>query len=147
MRKQLKSTLVLIAVSFIIFTGCKKDRDAMPIKIVQISTAFDEEDGYTETGTFTTTGGIQTAGTFVMDITFVKDSFYCINKLIAPEGSFTTNMKCSGTTMTGTWEILSGDGHYKRLNGGGTLEMIFPPDVPPGSIGVEILSGIVFFHH
>lgn len=145
MRKHLKPTLFLIAVSFIIFSGCKKHDDGLPITIVQISTAFDEENGYTETGTFTTSGGIRTSGTFVMDIIFVADSFYCTNKLIAPEGTFTTDMKCSATTMTGSWEILSGTGRYKRLNGGGTLVMMFPPDVPPGALGVETLSGQVFF--
>jgi hypothetical protein len=145
MKTQLKLMLLMIAVSFIIFSGCKKHDDGLPITIVQISTAFDEENGYTETGTFTTSGGIRTSGTFVMDVIFVADSFYCTNKLIAPEGTFTTDMKCSATTMTGSWKILSGDGRYKRLNGGGTLVMTFPPDVPPGSIGVETLSGKVFF--
>ena len=147
MIKQLKSTLFLILLSSIIFTGCKKDRDGSPVKIVQISTASEEEGGYTETGTFTSTGGIETSGTFVMDISFVKDSFYCTNKLIAHDGTFTTNMKCSATTMTGSWKILSGDGRYKHLSGGGTLVMDFPPNVPPGSIGVETLTGLVFFHH
>ncbi len=104
MKKYLKSTLFLIAVSFIIFSGCKKQHDGLPITIVQISTAFDEENGYTETGTFTTSGGIRTSGTFVMDVITVADSFYCTNKLIATEGTFTTNMKCSATTMTGSWE-------------------------------------------
>jgi hypothetical protein len=147
MRKLVKSTLLLIALSFIIFTGCKKHcDDDFPMTIVQISTAFDDKSGYTETGTFTTSGRIQTSGTFVMDITFAADSFYCTNKLVAPDGTFTTNMKCSSTTMTGTWEILSGDGRYKGLNGGGTLTMQFPPDVPPGSIGVETLTGMVSYH-
>jgi hypothetical protein len=148
MLKQLRSTLLLIVVAFIIFTGCKKVcDDDLPIIIVQISTAFDDKVGYTETGTFTTSGGIQTSGTFVMGVTFAADSFYCTNKLTAPDGSFTTNMKCSATTMTGSWEVLSGDGRYKGLKGGGTLEMRFPPDVPPGSIGVETLTGTVSFHH
>ena len=142
MKKYLKSTLFLIAVSFIIFSGCKKHDVGLPITIVQISTAFDEENGYTETGTFTTSGGIQTSGTFVMDVIIVADSFYCTNKLIAPEGTFTTDMKCSAITMTGSWEILSGTGRYKRLNGGGTLVMTYPP----GVVGVETLSGKVFFH-
>ena len=144
MRNYLKSILLLIAVSPIVFSGCKKEH-SLPITIVQISTAFDEENGYTETGTFTTSGCIRTSGTFVMDVIFVADSFYCTNKLIAPEGTITTNMKCSATTMTGSWEILSGTGRYNRLNGGGTLVMQFPPDVPPGSIGVETLSGLVYF--
>ena len=145
MRKQLKSTLLFIVASSLVFTGCKKHcDDGVPVKIVQISTAFDDKTGYTETGTFTATGGIQTSGTFVMGVTFAADSFYCINKLIAPDGTFTTDMKCSATTMTGSWKVLSGDGRYKGLTGGGTLEMMFPPDVPPGSIGVETLTGIVF---
>jgi len=142
MRTQLKLVLLLISVSFIFFTGCKKNHDGLPITIVQTSTAFSEENGYTETGTFTTSGGLQTSGTFVMNVEFVADSFYCTNKLIAPEGTFTTNMHCSGTNMTGSWEILSGEGRYKHLNGGGTLVMTYPPDV----VGVETLTGKVFFH-
>ena len=141
MRKHLKSTLFLIAVSFIIFSGCKKHDDGLPITIVQTATAFDEETS-TSTGTFTTSGCIQTSGTYVMDAIFVADSFYCTNKLIAPEGTFTTDMKCSATTMTGSWQILSGDGRYKRLNGGGTLVM-----TTPGGVDVETLTGKVFFHH
>src|SRR5687767_9645282 len=94
MRKQVKSTLLIIAVSFIIFAGCKKHcDDDFPITIVQISTAFDDKSGYTETGTFTTSGRIQTSGTFVMSVTFAADSFYCTNKLVAPDGTFTTDMK------------------------------------------------------
>ena len=143
MKSPLKLILLMIAVPLIIFTSCKKTDDGLPITIVQISTAFDEKNGYTETGTFTTSGGIRTSGTFVMDVIFVADSFYCTNKLIAPEGTFTTDMKCSATTMTGSWEILSGTGRYKRLNGGGTLVMTYPP----GVVGVETLSGKVFFHH
>src|SRR6185436_14616921 len=142
MRTQLKLVLLLISVSFIFFTGCKKNHDGLPITIVQTSTAFSEENGYTETGTFTTSGGLQTSGTFVMNVEFVADSFYCTNKLIAPEGTFTTNMHCSGTTMTGSWEILNGEGRYKHLTGGGTLVMTYPPDV----VGVETLTGKVFFH-
>ena len=143
MIKHLKSTLFLVTVTFIVFSGCKKEHDGLPITIEQISTAFSEENGYTETGTFTTSGGIQTSGTFVMSVEFVADSFYCTNTLIAPEGTFTTNMHCSGTTMTGSWEILSGEGRYKHLSGGGTLVMTYPPDV----VGVETLTGKVFFHH
>lgn len=75
-----------------------------------------------------------------MKVAFVADSFYCINKLIATEGTFTTNMKCSAITNTGSWSILSGTGHYALLRGGGTLVMKYPP----GVVGVEILTGKVF---
>ena len=140
MKKYLKFTLLLIGVSFIIFSGCKKHDVGLPITIVQTATAFDAETGI-QTGNFTTSGSIQTSGTYVMEIIFVADSFYCTNKLIAPEGTFTTDMKCSAITMTGSWEILSGDRRYKRLNGGGTLVM-----TTPGGVDVETLTGLVFFH-
>ena len=142
MTTKLKLMLLFIAASFIIFSGCRKHEKALNIIIEQISTAANEEKGYTETGTFTTSGGIQTSGTFVMEVTFVADSFYCSNKLIAPEGTFTTNMRCSATTNTGAWKILSGTGHYKTLTGGGTLVMTYPP----GVVGVETLTGTVWLH-
>lgn len=140
MKIQLKLFLLLIAVSIIIFTGCKKHDNGLAITIEQISTAANDEKGYIETGTFTTSGGIQTSGTFVMEVTFVADSFYCTNKLIATEGTFTTNMRCSATTNTGAWRILSGTGHYALLRGGGTLVMSYPP----GVVGIETLTGKVF---
>ena len=140
MKSKLKLILLLIAVSFIVFTGCKKHDNGLPITIEQISTAANDENGYTETGTFTTSGGIQTSGTFVMEVAFVADSFYCKNKLIAKEGTFTTNMRCSATTNTGAWTILSGTGRYTSLRGGGTLVMTYPP----GVVGIETLTGKVF---
>jgi hypothetical protein len=142
MKNRSNFILLGIVVSFIIFSGCKKHDHGLPITIEQISTASNDENGYTETGTFTTSGGIQTSGTFVMNVTFVADSFYCTNKLIAPEGTFTTNMRCSATTNTGAWKILSSTGHYKLLNGGGTLVMTYPP----GVLGVETLTGTVWLH-
>lgn len=142
MKIKLKFMLLVIALSFSIFSGCKKHDKGLAITIEQISTAANEEKGYTETGTFTTSGGIQTSGTFVMNVTFVADSFYCSNKLIAPEGTFTTNMRCSATTNTGAWKVLSGTVHYKLLNGGGTLVMTYPP----GVVGVETLTGTVWLH-
>lgn len=140
MKIKLKLILLLIAVSFIVFTGCKKHDNGFAITIEQISTAANDEQGYTETGTFTTSGGIQTSGTFVMEVAFVADSFYCTNKLIATEGTFTTNMKCSAITNTGSWTILRGTGHYAHLRGGGTLVMSYPP----GVVGIETLTGKVF---
>lgn len=140
MKIKLKLILLLIAVSFIVFIGCKKHDNGLAITIEQISTAANDEKGYTETGTFTTSGGIQTSGTFVMEVVFVADSFYCTNKLIAHEGTFTTRLKCSATTNTGDWQVISGTGHYALLRGGGTLVMKYPP----GVVGVEILTGKVF---
>src|SRR6476620_8099645 len=129
MATKLKLMFLFIAVSFITFSGCKKHEHGLPITIEQISTASNDENGYTETGTFTTSGGIQTSGTFVMNVAFVADSFYCTNNLIAPEGTFTTNMRCSATNNTGAWKILSGTGNYKLLNGSGTLVMTYPAGV------------------
>jgi hypothetical protein len=139
MKIQLKIVAMLSAVSFFLFMGCKKHDRALYITIVETTTAISEEHGYTGTGPFTITGGITTAGTFVMDVAFVADSFYCTNKLTAPEGTFTTNMRCSATNMTGAWTVLSGTGQYKHLTGGGTLVMTSPPDV-------ETLTGTVWLH-
>ena len=137
MKIQLKTVAMLLAVSFFLFMGCKKHDRGLNITIVETTTAVSEEDGYTATGPFTITGEIKTSGTFVMDVEFVADSFYCINRLTAPEGTFTTDMRCSATNMTGAWTVLSGTGRYKHLSGGGTLVMTSPPDV-------ETLSGTVW---
>jgi hypothetical protein len=141
MKIQLKTGVMLLGVSFFILMGCKKEKQNpdLPITIAQTSTMAHEDMGYMETGTFTISGGIQTSGTFEMGVKFVADSFYCTNKLIAPEGTFTTDMKCSATNNTGTWKILSGTGRYNQLNGGGTLVMTYPT----GVVGIETLSGTV----
>ena len=60
----------------------------------------------------------------------------------SPEGTFTTYMRCSATNNTGAWKILSGKGHYKLLNGNGTLVMTYPP----GVVEVETLTGTVWLH-
>ena len=140
MKIKLKLILLLIAVSFIVFTGCKKHDNGLAITINQVSLEANKNDTQ-EKGTFTVTGGIQTSGHFIMDIKFVGiDSFYCSNKLIAPEGTFTTSLHCSAITNTGAWSVTDGTGRYALLKGGGTLVMSYPP----GVVGVEVLTGKVF---
>lgn len=139
MKTKLKSTLLLIVITFIFFSACKK-RDALPTTIHQVSLEANKDDTQ-ERGTFTATGGINTTGHFVMDIKLVgTDSFYCTNKLIATEGSFTTSMHCSMITNTGAWRIIEGTGRYAFSKGSGTLVMSYPP----GVVGVEDLTGKVF---
>ncbi len=126
-------------VLFLVFTGCKKHDHALDITIEQISTAVNEVG--TETGTFTTSGEINTSGTFVMEVMLVGlDSFYCSDKLITSHGSFTASLKCSATTNTGVWTVVSGTGQYSALQGGGSLTMAYPP----GVVGIETLTGTVF---
>ena len=104
MKTQLKLMLLLVSVSFIVFGGCKKPR-SYATTIVQVSKSVDKNN--TETGTFTASGGINTSGHFVMEVKYVgTDSFHCINKLSADEGTFTTNMKCSMITNTVEWNII-----------------------------------------
>ena len=139
MRKFLQPILFLIALSPLIFSGCKKDH-GLPVRIEQISTAVNEEGN--ETGTFTSTGGIRTSGTFFMEIKLIgTDSIHCLNKLSAPEGTITMRMRCSMVTNKGEWNIISGTERYRYLRGSGSLVMIFPP----GEIGREISTGHVFF--
>lgn len=147
MKKQLHLTLLLVGLSFIIFTGCKKDH-GLPTTIVLTSLASTPEP-YTETGTFLATGGLSTSGTFVMVIEFVgTDSLHCTVTNTAPEGTFNTILNCSLITNEGKWFVASGDGAYKFLQGRGSLLMRFPPDpnVPAGALGTETQTGVVWLH-
>jgi hypothetical protein len=138
MKVQFKSMLLCIAVSFIVFTGCKKPSPPIATTIEQVSLTVDKNN--TETRTFKATGGIKTSGTFVMQVKYVgEDSIYCINKLSSDDGTFTTDMRCSMMTNTGAWSIIDATGKYAHMTGGGTLVMTYPE----GVIGIETLKGYV----
>ena len=139
MRKYLKSVLLLIAVTPLIFSGCKKEHSHQ-VKIQQILTGANEDGN--ATGPFEASGAIKTSGTFVMQITPVgTDSIHCFNVLTAPEGTIILTMRCSMVTNTGEWNITGGSGLYRHLRGDGTLVMEFPP----GELGRETSTGEVFF--
>ena len=116
MKKISTLALFLFVIALMAATSCRKN-DCKITRIEQVSLTADKD--MTERGTFTATGGIQTTGTFIMKVELVgTDSFYCTNNLIASEGTFTTNMKCSATTNTGAWQIIGGTGKYSSLKGG-----------------------------
>lgn len=121
--------------------GCRK-LDSVPITIIG---TYTDQKGFTFTGTFTTTGGFTTSGTTVMDVAIAGDSLYCTNKFTATGGTFNMQMNCSLTSMTGHWNITAGTGRYSHLQGSGSLFMTFPPDVPPGVLNIETMTGIVSF--
>ena len=74
------------------------------------------------------------------------DSIHCTWTMTAREGTFIMLQDCSLTTMTGSWQIISGTGRYTALRGNGTLTMMFPPNVPPGVLGIETNTGTVWLH-
>jgi len=144
MKKQLNLMLLLLGVSFLVLKGCRKE-DGLSTTI-QLTSLASPKPGV-ETGTFIATGGLSTSGTFVMVIESVgSDSIHCTTTNTAPEGSFVTILDCSIITNKGKWYVDSGSGAYKFLKGKGSLFMLFPPDVPPGVLGTETQTGVVWYH-
>jgi len=138
MKTQLKPMLIFVTATLGIFSGCQK-QEGIYTTIKQVSLTLNKDN--TETGTFTSKGGVNTKGTFIMDVQYVgTDSFYCLNKLISDDGTFTTRMKCSMITNTGAWYVIGGTGKYKLLEGRGNLVMSYPE----GIVGVKVLTGKVF---
>jgi hypothetical protein len=139
MKKDLTCLLLILTASSIIFSGCKK-KDGVPTKIVEIFTTQKKSGTYV--GTFEASGGINSSGKALMDVEVVGDSAYCLNKCVAPEGTFTFTMACSFVNNTGKWNITNGTGAYTFLRGGGSLVMTFPP----GVLDVEIMTGKVWLN-
>jgi hypothetical protein len=146
MKTQVISILLLMVVSFSMFTGCKKHHESVDATITETFTTktVNEDATVTFTGTFTATGGLTTSGTDVMNTRLTADSSFCIVVLTTPNGTFTTHQNCSRTNMTGHWDIVSGTGIYKFLHGSGALTMMFPPDVPEGVFVIETETGEVY---
>ena len=142
---KLQLMLLLLGVSFISLTSCKKKDSGVPATIT--GTNLNSPKPGTLTGTFIATGGLNTSGTHVMLVQPVgTDSLHCTWTMTAREGTFVMLQDCSLTTMTGSWHIISGTGHYTALRGNGTLIMMFPPNVPPGVLGIETNTGTVWLH-
>jgi hypothetical protein len=151
MKEKLKLMMLLFGVSTIILIGCKKHdkEDGIATTITGTNLAVLKQGIIT--GTFTATGGINTSGTHIMVVQPVgSDSIHCTWTMTAPEGNFTMIQDCSLINMTGSWHINSGTGtgRYAGLRGNGSLTMNFPPNpiVPPGALGVEINTGVVWLN-
>ena len=139
---QLKFTLLLLGVSFIFLTGCKKHEGDQTVTFTVTHTTFVKP--IVLSGTFISTGKINTSGTSLMDVKPVGDSAHCTQTMTTPEGSFTMHQDCSGPNLSGSWYITSGTGRYAHLQGKGTLTMKMPPNVPTGVLGIDTLTGIVW---
>jgi hypothetical protein len=145
MKMKLKLMLLLLGVSFIALMGCKK-HEGSAITIVGTNLASPKPG--TITGTFTATGAFNTSGTSLMIVVPVgTDSIHCTWTATAPEGTFTIGMDCEKPPkMLGVWKVTSGTGRYRHLQGSGSLVMMFPPDVPPGVLTTETMTGVVWLH-
>lgn len=144
MKLQLKLMLLLLGVSFISFMGCKKNDGDHPHPITITVTHLAVVEPIVLSGTFTATGELNISGTSLMEVHPVGDSAHCTQTMTTPDGSFTMHQDCSSTNMSGSWYITSGTGRYEHLQGSGTLTMMMPPNVPPGVLGIDTLTGIVW---
>ncbi|WP_276501802.1 hypothetical protein [Terrimonas pollutisoli] len=161
MKPKLKSMLVFMAVSFIIFSGCKKsDSHISPSALSApdskaAETAAKKEKGdkhdpgtitfnYTGrstagfTGSFTASGGPAKEGTALMAVKTVGMEFHCTNTLELSGGTITILSVCQMSDNTGIWYVEKGTGRYKKLQGEGTLVMTFPGS---GIIVREVFTG------
>src|SRR6266851_6815166 len=111
MKKQLKSILLFIAVTFIILTACSKSTDLVTPPVnnaagqstnqtttnksqnsssqtaVTITGVFDFSTFPNTTGTFTTTGALTISGTATMYVGVISDPVaHCVVTLYAPDG-------------------------------------------------------------
>ena len=153
MKITLKPILLLVGVLSVSFLGCRKHDDGcmkhdegIPTTIV--GTNLSSPKPGTVFGTFTATGAFKSSGDYVMLVTPVgTDSIHCELELTAHEGTFHIAMDCEAPPqMNGAWKITGGTNKYKFLRGGGTLIMMFPPDVPAGVISIETMTGIASRH-
>ncbi len=167
MKPKLKSMLAFMAVSFIIFTGCKKS-DSLVSPSALSATAvkanetlskrgnFDKHDPVTITfdytgrstagftGSFTVTGVPAMEGTALMAVKTVGMEFHCINTLELPGGTITILSVCQMADNTGIWYVEKGTGLYKKIQGDGTLIMTFPGS---GIIVREVFIGKFYKGH
>jgi len=156
--------LLLIAASFIIFSGCKKNdnlvspsakssvdnysalgssesfKSGKPTETnIEFIYTGQNPDG-TLTGTFSAHGGLEASGTTTMAVNQFGNVAHCSQTLVASGGGTITILSnCQFSTNTGTWRIVSGTGAYADLKGNGKLLMTFPS----GVFVVESYSGQV----
>lgn len=143
---QLKTMLLLMAVSFILFTACKKSDGLVSPNNKATATAFNSvtsakpAEVFLNTTTLTATGvpphvvktgsyvaspELGTSGTYIMDIKYFGMAIHCTTTF-TPDGGdeFTTFSECQMTTLTGQWRVLSGTGVYANLSGNGSIVMV-----------------------
>jgi hypothetical protein len=143
MKMRLNLMLLLFGISIFTFTGCRKpESHDITIRATNLSAL---KPGVF-TGNFTAVGAINTSGTGLMIVVPVgEDSIHCTYTLTAPDGTFAMAMDCEAPPMmSGAWKITGGTDRYRGLFGGGTLMMMFPPDIPAGEISEETMTGEVW---
>jgi len=162
MNKQLKSTLLIMAITIIALAGCSKSTDLVTPSAnnssgqhsnqtstdksensssqsaVTITGVFDFSTFPNTVGTFTTTGALTISGDATMDVGVISDPVaHCVVTLYAPDGIIVIHQDCNFDTPTpkGQWRIVSGTGPYVNLKGNGSLTM------PPNT---EAMTGVIF---
>ena len=138
MRKRSKILLLLVGVSFFLFSGCKKEHIQHRTSTTFTLTLTDQPKPGTYTGYFTAAGDPTVSGTFTMDVEQTGDFLHCSQTLVVPgKGSTTIISDCSLVTNLGKWYITTGTGAYSNLRGEGSLIMAFPANSPE----IEALYG------
>jgi hypothetical protein len=141
---QLKLVLFLFGISFIIFSGCKKENipasSSTNVKEQLGGTAKHSKHNNetitwtytaqpmpgTRTGTVVAQGAFNAAGTTTMNVHVNGDILHCSQTLVSPVGTLTMLSRCQLSTSSGIWWIVSGTGQYSELRGKGTLIMSMP---------------------
>jgi hypothetical protein len=131
MKTQLKSTLLLLGISFMVLSGCKKSDGLVSPSAQSEADGQAVQSNATPTpvtfvlsgGSLTITGAIKASGTYTMNpVVQTGRAFHCTNNLVTPQGTITALTNCEDGT-TGTWRIVSGTGAYANLQGNGRLVM------------------------
>ena len=157
MKRHLKSTLLVSAVSFIVFTSFKRDSlVSTPVNHkagavvshslksnystpVTITAVFDFSTFPDVFGTFTTSGALEISGDAEMVIGPNENGkrAHCVVTLTTSDGTITIHQECqfASNPAKGRWEIVSGTGAYANLQGNGSLTM--PPDT-------EAMEGVIY---
>src|SRR5436190_22617617 len=157
MKKQLKSTLLVTAASFIVFTSFKRDGlVSLPVNHkggsavshslksnhstpVTITAVFDFSTFPDVFGTFTTSGALNISGDAEMVVGPNENGkrAHCVVTLTASDGAITIHQECqfASDPAKGRWEIVSGTGAYADLQGNGSLTM------PPNT---EAMEGVIY---
>src|SRR5258705_11354069 len=157
MKKLLTSTLLVTAVSFIVFTSFKKDslvsshvnhNDKAAVfhslksnysTPVTITAVFDFSTFPDVFGTFTTSGALNISGDAEMVVGPNENGkrAHCVVTLTASDGTITIHQECqfASNPAKGRWEIVSGTGAYASLQGNGSLTM---------PINTEAMEGVIY---
>jgi hypothetical protein len=134
MKMELKSILLLMGVSLIIFTGFKnpdvRGPQALQVNTKPTAVAITVISDFSTpdvSGTFATGGALTISGTSTMDIVFNANgtSAHSVITLYAPGGTITIHQECNFAHFPpkGQWQIVSGTGPYADLKGNGSLLM------------------------